>query len=120
MSGATSFHQGDAMSKFHIPARGLEEKIQEWGRIQPLIDGSAVGSRSGFSMGRITYTKPHYSGRHDDHEFIYILEGRGTATINGEDIPFEEGSILIIPVHTEHQISEIKQGPVQAILVHVR
>jgi len=107
------------MSKYHIHPNSLDEKVQEWGSLKPLLDGSSLGSSSGFSMGLITYNKPHYSGYHDDHEVIYILKGRGTATINREEISFEEGSVLIIPVNTEHEISEIREGPVRAVLIHV-
>ncbi len=108
------------MSEYHIRPDSLNEKVQEWGSLQPLIDGSRLGSKSGFSMGLITYKKPHYSGYHDDHELIYILKGSGTARIHGERISFQEGSVLIIPVNTEHQISEIREGPVRAVLIHVQ
>ncbi len=108
------------MSQYYIHPNSLDDGIQEWGSLQPIIDRSRLGAKSGFSMGLITYKKPHYSGYHDDHELIYILEGKSTARINGEEISFEERSVLIIPVNTEHQISEVREGPVRAVLIHVQ
>jgi len=83
-----------------------------------LFDGSSLATGSGFTLGSIVYAKPHYSGVHEDHEAIYILEGRGRALIGGEEVDFQDDFLLVVPAGTEHSISHVTEGPVKAILVH--
>ena len=104
------------MSKFCIDTGEVRKTEKDWGSLKALFDGSSLGS--GFTLGSIVYAKPHYSGIHEDHEVIYILEGRGRAKIDGENIDFREGFLLIIPAGTEHSISRVDEGPVKALLVH--
>lgn len=40
--------------------------------------------------------------RHDTYEIICYLEGRGVMRTENEDIPFEAGTILIVPPHFMH------------------
>jgi len=106
------------MENYAIDTTGVEAQAKSWGSIKPLFDGATLKSESGFSMSFITYSQPHYSGSHTDNEIIYILHGRGTATIAGRQLEFRSGHLLAIPMNTEHGISEVEEGPVRAILVH--
>ena len=104
------------MSKFSIDTRNVAKTDKDWGSLKSLFDGSSLGS--GFNLGSIVYAKPHYSGIHEDHEVIYILEGKGRAKIGGEEFDFREDFLLVIPAGTEHSISAVTEGPVRALLAH--
>jgi len=106
------------MNQFHINPESVAEKVQDWGSLKMLLEGPKIGITSGFSLGLITYKKPHYSGYHEDNEAIYILEGEGTAHIGGRAVDFGKGTLLFIPTGTEHSISDVNQGPIKALLVH--
>jgi quercetin dioxygenase-like cupin family protein len=106
------------MNHFYINPEGVEEKVQDWGSLKILLESSKIGAVSGFSIGLITYNKSHYSGRHEDYEAIYILEGEGTASIGGKAIDFIKGSILVIPAGIEHSIAVVSDGPIEALLMH--
>ena len=41
---------------------------------------------------------------HDLDQFIRIEAGRGAARLNGKDYPVQDGSALVIPAGTEHNI----------------
>lgn len=106
------------MKTHAVDTTQIETQAKDWGSLKTLFDGTTLEPKSSFSLSFITYSKPHYSGFHADNEIIYILEGRGKATIGGQQVGFAGGHLLLIPVNTEHAISEIEQGPVRAILVH--
>ena len=106
------------MTKLAVDVSGITAISKDWGSLKSLFDGSEVDSRTGFNVGSIVYSKPHYSGTHEDHEIIYILEGQGSAKIGAEEINFREDYLLIIPAGTEHSISRVIEGPVKALLVH--
>lgn len=42
---------------------------------------------------------------HDLDQFIRIEAGHGTAQLNGKDHPLQDGSALVIPAGTKHNIS---------------
>jgi mannose-6-phosphate isomerase-like protein (cupin superfamily) len=106
------------MNKCCIDVSNIPSVAKDWGSLKSLFSGADVGSRTGFTFGSIVYSKPHYSGTHDDHEIIYILEGQGSARIGVEEINFGEDCLLIIPAGTEHSISRVIEGPIKAMLVH--
>jgi mannose-6-phosphate isomerase-like protein (cupin superfamily) len=41
---------------------------------------------------------------HELDQFIRVEAGRGTARLNGKDYPIQDGSALVIPAGTEHNI----------------
>jgi mannose-6-phosphate isomerase-like protein (cupin superfamily) len=106
------------MNRFCIDTGKVPGTKKDWGNVKSLFAGTSIGSETGFSFGSIVYDKPHYSGVHDDHEIIYILAGRGRARIGTEEVDFREDFLLIIPAGTEHSISHITEGPVEATLIH--
>jgi mannose-6-phosphate isomerase-like protein (cupin superfamily) len=108
------------MSKFCIDVSKVQPKKKDWGSLKSLFDGSSVGAAGGFILSSIIYERPHYSGIHEDHEVIYILEGKGSALIGTEEIDFQKGFLLIIPAGIEHSINRVAEGPVKAILAHFK
>ena len=106
------------MSGFFLDVGNIPADIKDWGSIKSLFDGASVGAAGGFTLGYIVYSKPHYSGVHEDNEAIFILEGKGSAKIGEEEMDFRDDFLLIIPAGTEHSITRVIGGPVKAILVH--
>jgi quercetin dioxygenase-like cupin family protein len=103
---------------YHIRTDDIEENRQAWGRLKKIFDGNSVAPGSGFSFGTIVYDTPHHSGRHDDHEALYVLRGEGVARIGRERVPIAAGSFLHIPKDVDHGIVEIASGPLECILIH--
>ncbi len=108
------------MTSFHIDTESLPRKIKEWGSLVDLVNKQTADTTAEFSLSLISYEKEHYSGFHNDTEYIYIIEGKGKAKIAGDEISFAKGSLLVIPAGAEHAICVVEQGPVRAFLVHVR
>lgn len=108
------------MKTFHIDTENLPKDVKEWGSIVNLANTQTAGTAAEFSLSLISYEKEHYSGFHNDTEYIYIIEGKGRAMIAGDEISFAKGSLLAIPAGAEHAICVVEQGPVRALLLHVQ
>ena len=106
------------MNEFFLNTTKIPAQEKDWGSLKSLFDGEAIDATGGFNLGYIVYSKPHYSGVHDDHEVIYIIEGRGSALIGNQEVEFGDNFLLVIPAGTEHSITRISAGPVKAILAH--
>jgi quercetin dioxygenase-like cupin family protein len=89
-----------------------------WGGLRNLFAGTLLDPASAFSFGLISYRKPHHSGRHADHEVIYVLRGKGIARIGNERVPFTPGTLLVIPKNTEHGIEKVHGSGVSAVIAH--
>lgn len=56
---------------------------------------------------------------HDLDQFIRVEGGRGTAQLNGKDYPIQDGSALVIPAGTRHNIiNSGKDGPLQLYTIY--
>jgi mannose-6-phosphate isomerase-like protein (cupin superfamily) len=53
---------------------------------------------------------------HDLDQFIRVEAGRGTASLNGKDFPIHDGSALVIPAGTKHNI--INSGKDEALKLY--
>ncbi|UCF96037.1 MAG: cupin domain-containing protein [Spirochaetaceae bacterium] len=106
------------MNQCCIDVSAIPSTEKDWGSLKSVFDGAGINATGGFTLGYIVYSKPHYSGVHDDHEVIYILEGRGIAMIGGQEIGFRGDFLLVVPAGTEHSITQVTEGPVRAILAH--
>jgi mannose-6-phosphate isomerase-like protein (cupin superfamily) len=53
---------------------------------------------------------------HDLDQFIRVEEGRGTAQLNGKQFPIQDGSALVIPAGTRHNI--INSGKEDALKLY--
>lgn len=90
----------------------------DWGGLVTLLDGKVLDPSSAFTFGRISYKKPHHSGRHSDNELIYILRGKGAARIGSELVPFKPGTLLIIAKGVDHGVEEVHGPSVHAVYMH--
>lgn len=90
----------------------------DWGNLRNLFEGRLVDPGSALSFGLISYRRPHHSGRHADHELIYVLRGKGTARIGPDRVRFRAGTLLVVPRDTDHGIEEVDGGTVVGVVVH--
>ena len=63
-------------------------------------NGCVAGCRSGITI----YDETEYGkgGIHEDQEGFFVLEGRGLALIDGEELEMEPGMAFMIPAGVEH------------------
>jgi len=71
-----------------------------------------------FSLAEVIYGSLHHSGVHDDHEVIYILQGDGSFSLDGNVLEFTVGSVVSIPAGVDHGIVSIIKAPVRALVMH--
>lgn len=64
--------------------------------------GCVKGCRMGVSLYR--NTEYHMPQKHDDQEGFFVLDGKGYALIDGEEIPLLPGTAFMVPAHTDHVI----------------
>lgn len=56
---------------------------------------------------------------HELDQFIRVESGRGTAQLNGKDFPIQDGSALVIPAGTKHNIiNSGKDGPLKLYTIY--
>lgn len=80
---------------------------------------SSMGKRTGYSLlderhgcvngcrcGVSIYTRTEYdlehAGAHEDQEGFFVLEGRGRALVDGEEIIMEPGVCFMVPAGVSH------------------
>ena len=49
--------------------------------------------------------EPDRQSPHEDDEVYVVLEGRGVLTVEGEQIPVEEGKAVFVPAGAEHRFT---------------
>lgn len=88
-----------------IPCVRLEEVMAEAGRRTgyTLLD-ERHGCVNGCRMGISFYSFDEYGTptAHEDQEGFFVLEGRGMALIDGEELVLEPGMAFMIPAGTPH------------------
>lgn len=79
----------------------LGEKVKKTG--YTLLDESH-GCVNGSTCGISLYRNKNYLKitAHDDQEGFLVLEGRGVAYIDGEELNIEPGMCFMVPAHVEH------------------
>jgi len=88
-----------------IPFVKLQEIIEKEGKqLGYSLLGEEQGCVNGCCCGVSIYTSREYgeSAAHDDQEGFYVLEGKGFALIDGEELELEPGMSFMVPAHVEH------------------
>jgi mannose-6-phosphate isomerase-like protein (cupin superfamily) len=57
---------------------------------------------------------PH---RHVNEEFQYVIEGSGTWTLNGEEIPLRQGDLMYARPGDLHGIANTGSGPLRFLVI---
>lgn len=94
-----------------VPVVRLQELIEKNpGRTSYTLLDDSMGCVNGCRCGVSIYRHTEYRGGsfHEDQEGFFVLEGRGTAMIDGEEFVVEPGMAFMVPAGVEH---EIKRDP---------
>jgi mannose-6-phosphate isomerase-like protein (cupin superfamily) len=52
-------------------------------------------------------------------QWLFVLSGRGTATVNGKRYPLREGSLVLIERGDAHEIENTGRGPLRTLNFYV-
>lgn len=52
-------------------------------------------------------------------QWLYVVAGRGAATVDGERVELREGTLLLIPRDTPHEIRNLGDGPLKTLNFYV-
>jgi len=75
------------------------------GYIRNILNQATAGGRNDFSMGTQTLPPGSFIREHthaQNEEIIFVLEGRGTARIDGVEQPIEKGSTVFVGMNRRH------------------
>jgi mannose-6-phosphate isomerase-like protein (cupin superfamily) len=76
-----------------------------------LADGSGgyeiVHRSPGLEVGVyvLVSPEPDHQQPHEDDEIYFVLEGRGTLTVDGKEIPMAEGQAAFVPAGVDHRFT---------------
>lgn len=90
------------------------------GRVQMLLDAETVGAGLAYLgqfVGEPGLAVPAHVHAESD-EILYIRSGRGTMTVQGEDLTVTGGMIVRIPAGTEHAFVAEGDEPLTAVQVY--
>ena len=110
----TDEHQGDAR------VIGLDEAASFWqpvpanGFIRNILNSRMVNAGTNFSMGTQTvaaqcFIREHTHAHND--EVIHMLEGKGSARLDGVEYPIEKGSTVFIGRNRKHHFINRSDEP---------
>lgn len=91
--------------KNRIPVVNLERCIKEAGdRVGYTLLDERHGCVNGCRCGVSIYREKEYGhgSAHEDQEGFFVLEGRGHALIDGQEIAMEPGDSFIVPAGVLH------------------
>ena len=54
----------------------------------------------------------------DNDQTLYLVEGSGTAILNGSEEPFESGDMVLVPAGTEHNFIAALDTPLKIITTY--
>lgn len=83
-----------------------------WGLAVPSLGATEVALwRATMNAGQASQPQSH-----DHEEVVFVLAGLGQATIGEEVYSFGPGDVLIIPAHQLHQVTNMGDIPLDAII----
>lgn len=88
-----------------IPFVTLKQVMEREGeQLGYLLLGEEEGCVNGCCCGVSVYRSKEYgeAAAHEDQEGFYVLEGRGSALIAGEELLLEPGMSFVVPAKVEH------------------
>ncbi|GAA2411536.1 cupin domain-containing protein [Actinomadura vinacea] len=87
------------------------------GDLRVLLSPRTAGTTSGF-MGRLTLEPGEFVSEHYhpySEEFLYLVRGELVVRMDGEPVPMEPGSALLVPIGVRHRVENAGAGPAEAI-----
>jgi len=55
----------------------------------------------------------------DSDQWLYVVSGSGRATVDGEDVRFEAGALLVIEAGETHEIENDGEEPLETLNLYV-
>jgi mannose-6-phosphate isomerase-like protein (cupin superfamily) len=75
-----------------------------WGEFRRYFDGEGATAKD--LLAGVAAVKPgqalHEAHRHAEEEFLYIVEGSGTWSVEGKDLPLKKGDVLYVEPWAMH------------------
>ncbi|MBE1530514.1 cupin domain-containing protein [Actinomadura algeriensis] len=87
------------------------------GDLRVLLSPRNAGATSGF-MGHLTLKPGEFVSEHYhpySEEFLYVVRGDLVVRVDGEPVPLEPGSALLIPIGVRHRVENRGAVPAEAI-----
>lgn len=90
------------------------------GFVRNLLNNEITGSSLNFSMSMQTvapgcFIREHTHDRNE--EIVYVVEGKGSVTIDGDDRPIERGSCVFLGFNRKHQFNNPGPGPLTLLIL---
>lgn len=87
-----------------VPYVKLQDLMEKETRTSYTLLDEKMGCVNGCRCGISIYRYDEYPGgsAHEDQEGFFVLEGRGLALIDGEELEMEPGMAFMIPAGVEH------------------
>jgi putative monooxygenase len=89
------------------------------GDIRVLLSPSTVGASSGF-LGVLALAPDEDVAEHYhpySEEFLYVVHGAITVTLDGVDVPLTATDALLVPIGVRHRVRNGGDGPACAVFV---
>lgn len=88
---------------------------------EEFVYGKRVGDKYHYHYTRTLasneiYTPPPEA--HNQFEFLYVIEGKATSFIEGEEFPLQAGTLLAVPPYTFHSIRVDLSQPYERVCLH--
>lgn len=98
------------------PAEGRSfwQPVPANGFVRVLLSSAEIGSEAPFAMGTQTVDPGCYVREHvhpENEEVIFVLEGEGTALIEGREHPMAKGSCFFLGKGRPHRFQASEAGP---------
>lgn len=114
-------HQAAELSSCILREAGAKQSTGTWGSIRIYTPdrtptcgtGSLLTAELEFLPGQ-RLQPPH---RHADEELQYVISGRGTWHLNGQDIPLEKGDLMYARPGDLHGIANSGSEPLRFLVV---
>ncbi len=85
----------------------------DWGEFRPYFTGETVGTSN--VLTAVAVVKPgktiHRAHRHAEEEYLALIEGSGTWSLDGKESPAKQGDILYVEPWVYHGITNTGDEP---------
>ena len=80
------------MEKEHVTAERWEHLIES---------EKALAAVMTLDAGEVSDGNPHHG---DSQQWLYVIDGSGSVTIEGREVPLEEGDLVLIEEYEPHEV----------------
>lgn len=91
--------------------------VRQGGRVHPLLTPRSVATTAGF-LGTLTLDPGEHVAEHRhpySEEYVYLVRGRLTVRLDGEDVPLGPDESILVPVDVPHRFECVGQEQAFAV-----